>query len=323
MSQSSKPLTVDPLSGVLSLLRPTTYGFRGLDAGGKWSIAYPADPGIKCYAIQAGSCFLCVDEGATPLQLAAGDFVLLPGGPGFRLCSSPSISPIDAAAFMTGAGVGTFAVLNGGGSCSGVGGYFSFEGLHGNLLLDLLPPVIHITAEASKTELRGMIERTMRELRAPLPGGSLLVEHLTQSLLIEALRLHITERSQEQIGWLFALADRQLSAVITAIHHRPGHKWTLTSLAKIAAMSRSSFAARFRAAVGEPPMEYLTRWRMMLAVEKLVREAAPISLVAPALGYQSESAFGAAFKRIVGFPPRQFVKSHQALRGAQILGSSD
>src|SRR5215469_11144957 len=202
MLRSSKSLPRDPLSAVLSLLRPTAYGFRGLDAGGEWCIAYDADPGIKSYAIHTGSCHLCLQGDGAPILLTAGDFVLLPGGPGFRLCSSPSVPPLDAVAFMTSVGVGQVAVLNGGGSCLGVGGYFAFERLHADWLLGVLPRVIHITAEASKSDLRGMIERTMRELRYPRPGGALLVEHLTQALLIEALRLHIAEGSEQQIGWL-------------------------------------------------------------------------------------------------------------------------
>lgn len=300
---------MDPLSDVLSLLRPATYGFRGLDAGGDWSLAFPPGPGIKCYAINSGGCFLCMDGESPPLHLAAGELVLLSPGPGFRLCSDPAVQPIEGFEFMTSVAAGTVATLNGGGGCSGVGGYFEFEGLHANRLLGLLPPVIHIEAEQNKIELRGLIERTMRELREPLPGGALMAEHLIQTLLIEALRTYITAESAGRVGWLFALADRQLSVALTAMHARPGHNWTLASLADVAAMSRSSFAARFRACVGEPPMEYLTRWRMLTAAHKLAREGMPIVTVASSLGYESESAFGAAFKRVVGMSPRAFVKA--------------
>jgi AraC-like DNA-binding protein len=107
---------------------------------------------------------------------------------------------------------------------------------------------------------------------------------------------------------LFALADKQMRAVIGAMHAEPGRKWTLESLARVAGMSRSAFAVRFKAAVGEPAMEYLTRWRMILASDRLANGGMPIAVVAPTVGYESESAFGAAFKRVMGYSPKQFAK---------------
>lgn len=300
---------MDPLSDILSLLKPSSYGFRGLDASGNWALAYAADEGIKCFAITAGACWLVMDHDAAPVRLAAGDFVLLPGGGGFRLCSALDVAPIDAFSFFPNFGAGEIAMLNdGGGSCVGVGGYFAFEGLHSEMLLGMLPPIVYIADQADKDGLRMSIERLMRELRAPRPGSSLMGEHLTQALLIEALRLHLEEKSTRTTGWLFALADRHMNAVLAAIHADPSHKWTLATLARVAGMSRSSFAVRFKDSVGEPAMDYLTRWRMMLAANRLANEGMTISLVAPTVGYESESAFGAAFKRTFGCSPKQYAK---------------
>lgn len=299
---------MDPLSDILSLLKPTSYGFRGLDASGDWSLAYAADEGIKCFAITSGACWLVMDHDAAPLRLEAGDFVLLPGGPGFRLCSGPEVSPIDAFAFFPSVPAGEVAVLNGGGACIGVGGYFAFEGMHSEMLLALLPPIVHIADQADKDELRMSIERLMREMRSPRPGSALMGEHLTQALLIETLRLHLVDQSSRSAGWLFALADRQMNAVLAAMHAEPARKWTLATLARVAGMSRSSFAVRFKDSVGEPAMDYLTRWRMMLAADRMANEGMPIAAVAPTVGYESESAFGAAFKRVFGQSPKQYAK---------------
>jgi AraC-like DNA-binding protein len=180
--------------------------------------------------------------------------------------------------------------------------------MHAELLLGMLPPLVHIRAEASKAALRWSIERLMRELREPRPGSALIAEHLAQALLIEALRLHLAEHSHDSTGWLFALADRQMRAVIAAMHAEPGRKWTLKALARVAGMSRSSFAVRFKDTVGEPAMDYLTRWRMLVASDRLAKGES-IALVAPTVGYESESAFGAAFKRVIGASPRQFAKA--------------
>lgn len=300
---------MDPLSDILSLLKPTSYGFRGLDASGDWALAYAADEGIKCFAITAGACWLVMDQDAAPVRLEAGDFVLLPGGDGFRLCSAPNVAPIDAFNLFLSVAAGEIALLNGGGGeCVGVGGYFAFEGMHAEMLLAMLPPIVHIADPANKDGLRMSIERLMRELRAPRPGSSLMGEHLTQALLIEALRLHLEKPATRTTGWLFALADRQMNAVLAAMHADPARKWTLAMLANVAGMSRSSFAVRFKDSVGEPAMDYLTRWRMMLAADRLANEGMSISLVAPTVGYESESAFGAAFKRVFGYSPRQYAK---------------
>lgn len=299
---------MDPLSDILSLLKPTSYGFRGLDASGDWSLAYAANEGIKCFAITSGACWLVMDHDAAPLRLEAGDFVLLPGGPGFRLCSGLDVLPIDAFAFFPSVPAGEVAVLNGGGACIGVGGYFAFEGMHSEMLLALLPPIVHIADAADKDGLRMSIERLMREMRSPRPGSALMGEHLTQALLIETLRLHLVDQSARSAGWLFALADRQMNAVLAAMHAEPARKWTLATLARVAGMSRSSFAVRFKDSVGEPAMDYLTRWRMMLAADRLANEGMPIAVVAPTVGYESESAFGAAFKRAFGQSPKQYAK---------------
>ncbi len=302
---------MDPLSDILSLLRPNGYGFRGLDAYGDWMLAFARDDGIKCYAIQSGSCWLAMEGGAEPVLLEGGDFVLLPGGQAFRLYSSADAAAIDAFDFFPKIPVGETAVLNGGGGggVAGVGGYFGFEGIHAELLLGMLPPVVHIRAEASKAELRWSIERLMRELREPQPGSTLIAEHLAQALLIEALRLHLAEHSHNNTGWLFALADKNMRAVIAAMHAEPGRKWTLEALARVSGMSRSSFAVRFKDRVGEPAMDYLTRWRMMVAADRLANGGMSIALVATTVGYKSESAFGAAFKRVMGYSPRQFARA--------------
>jgi AraC-like DNA-binding protein len=300
---------MDPLSDILSLLKPGSYGFRGLDAGGDWALAFAADDSVRCYALESGACWLALDGGGAPMRLAAGDFVLLPGGQGYRLYSAPDAPTIDAFRFFPTVPAGETAVLNGGGGVCGVGGYFGFEGMHAERLLGVLPPVVHVRAQANKAALRGSIERLMRELREPQPGSALIAEHLAQALLIEALRLHLAEPSDRRAGWLFALADPRMSAALAAMHAEPARKWTLEALARVAGMSRSSFAVRFKDTVGEPAMDYLTRWRMMVAADRLANRGMPIAVVAPTVGYESESAFGAAFKRVMGYSPRQFAKA--------------
>ena len=152
----------------------------------------------------------------------------------------------------------------------------------------------------------------MAELREPQPGGFLIAQQLAQMLLVQALRLHMKDGAAEGVGWLFALADRQVSAALSAMHAHPGRRWTIESLAGEAAMSRSSFALKFKRTVGASPMDYLTRWRMMLAADRLATAGASIAELAPALGYESESAFSTAFKRVMGCAPRHYGRDREA-----------
>ena len=178
------------------------------------------------------------------------------------------------------------------------------------MLLGSLPPIVHIRKESDKAAIRWSLERMKEELRDPQPGGSLIAQQLAYMMLIQALRLHLVEGARSGVGWLFALADKQMSTAIACMHDDPGHRWMLQELAERAGMSRSIFALRFKETVGETPMEYLTRWRMLVAGDRLKNSDDSISVIALSLGYESESAFGKAFKREMGCSPKQY--SHRS-----------
>jgi AraC-like DNA-binding protein len=297
---------MDPLSDVLSLLKPRSYIFRGFDVGGDWSIQFPRHQGIKCYAVVSGQCWLSVEGVPDAVSLKSGDCFLLPRGRPFRLASDMALPPVDALAALSAGRRGGVASYNGGGDFFGVGGYFDFDRHHAGILLGMLPPIVHIRKELDKAALRWSMEQMMQELQEPQPGGFLIAQHLAHMMLVQALRLHLAEGMKGGVGWLFALADKQMSAAINAMHADPAHPWTLQALAERAGMSRSTFALRFKETVGASPMDYLTRWRMLLAGERLANSSDPISVIALSLGYESESAFSTAFKRVMGCSPRQY-----------------
>ncbi|NGZ83384.1 AraC family transcriptional regulator [Duganella aceris] len=295
----------DPLSDVLALLRPRSYVSAGFDAGGAWSVGFPHNVGIKCYAVVSGACWLVVDGVADPIALKGGDCFLLPGGRTFRLASDPAL-PATASTEIFGAPrIGNVVTLNGGGDLFLVGSRFVLSGSHAEILLAMLPPVVHISKESEQAALRWSVERMMLELQQQRPGSFLIAEHLAHMMLVQALRLHMDEGAGG-VGWLFALADKQMGAAIGAMHAAPAQRWTLQSLAERVHMSRSAFALRFKQMVGMSAMDYLTRWRMLLAGDRLANSSDPISVIAPALGYESESAFSTAFKRVMGCAPRQY-----------------
>jgi AraC-like DNA-binding protein len=159
---------------------------------------------------------------------------------------------------------------------------------------------------SDKEGLRSLLQWMSTELRRMQPGIVLVAEHLARLVLVQALRLYIAQGVGRQIGWLFALADQQLAIVIGAIHTTPGERWTLPMLAKRAGMSRSKFAARFKATTGTSPIDYLIRWRMLLACERLILGIDSVAAISASLGYESESAFSTAFKRVIGCAPRSY-----------------
>jgi AraC-like DNA-binding protein len=303
ISSQSSDRAMDPLSDVLSLLKPRSFMSGGVDYGGDWALRFGAHAGIKFQAVISGSCWLVVDGVAEPMRVGAGDCFLLPRGLPFRVASDLALPAVDAHALLQTPLNGAMRTLNGGGGCMAIGGLFTFEGRHAQLLQGLLPPVVHLRKESDKAAMRWSVERLMLELREPQPGSFLIAQQLAHMLLVQALRLHLHD---EGVGWLFALADRQMNAAMAAMHAQPGRRWTIEELAKEAAMSRSTFALKFKRAVGSSPMDYLTRWRMTLAADRLAGGGASIAELAPALGYESESAFSTAFKRVMGCAPRHY-----------------
>jgi AraC-like DNA-binding protein len=298
---------VDALSDVLSLLQPRSYVSAGFDAGGDWSIQFRDQQNfIKCYAVISGQCWMCVDGVPDPIRLTAGDCFVLASGRPFRLASDLTLTPVDAGPIFSPARYGGVVSYNGGGDFFLVGSRFGVSGHHARILLGMLPPVVHIGKESDQAAMRWSVERMMQELREQQPGSFLVAQHLAHMMLVQALRLGQAEELSENVGWLFALADKQLAASINAMHEDPAHRWTLGELAGRAGMSRSIFALKFKKKVGASPMDYLMRWRMLLAADKLTNSSDPISLIALSLSYESESAFSTAFKRVMGRSPRQY-----------------
>lgn len=300
---------MDPLSDVLTMLEPRSSIFGGLDIGAPYAIEYPPHAGIKCYALAAGGSWLVMEGLDAPLRLEAGDCFVLPRGLPFVMTTDLSLRPtpfVELLRTMPPRGQGGMTTLNGGGACVLLGAFFQLHGVHAHMLLSMLPPVVHLRSEEDKAALRWAMERLGVELREPRPGSTLMAQQLATMLLVQALRLHLAEGARGGTGWLGALADRQIGGAIEAMHREPARAWTLQSLAAAVGMSRSAFAERFKQIVAVTPMEYLTRWRMMLAAERLESREETIACIANSLGYESESAFAKAFKRVMGCSPRRY-----------------
>lgn len=294
---------MDPLSDVLSLLRPKTAISAGLNAGGDWAIRFPAHEGIKFNTVMQGACWVAVDGEAEPVRIEAGDCFLLTRGRPFLFATNMTLPTIEAATIYDNAHDGV-ATCNGGEDFFLIGGRFSFEGDHAGLLFNALPAIVLVRDACNQAAvLRWSLEQLALELKQGSPGGALMSDHLAQIMLLQVLRLWLAPGTHS--GWLGALADQRLTRAIGAMHAEPARRWTLADLAGLAGMSRTSFAERFRNIVGQTPLDYLAGWRMRLAADRLHRTADSVAAVGFAVGYESEAAFSTAFRRVMGHTPMQ------------------
>lgn len=301
---------MDLLSEVLSLIDARSSHFAGLQAGGDWAVAFEPPDGIKFNAVRTGSCWLSVEGVDAAVQLHTGDCFLLAPGRAFTLASTPGWPPAEArdvyrhtqhGVARHGASEIDFFL---------VGGRFAF-GEEAALLLDGLPPLIHVRADTDQAGvLHWTLQRLAQELQDTAPGAALMTRHLGHMMLLQVLRQYLSMQTSQPAGWLFALADPRLRAAIEAMHATPARRWTLAQLAAIAGQSRSAFALHFRTRVGVAPLAYLLRWRMRLATRRLKHSSVQVAAIAQELGYDSDSAFSHAFKRVLACSPRQYRHMH-------------
>src|SRR5690606_18863889 len=188
-----------------------------------------------------------------------------------------------------------------------VSGRFAFDELSSELLLQVLPPIVHLkSADDVAQVLRAAIDMLDYETRDRRFGASLVTHHVAQIMLIQALRLVAAAPDHAPLGWLAALANRRIGIALRLMHEQTRRRWTVIDLAEAAGMSRSIFALRFKELTGSAPLDYLLHLRMRKASQALRSGATSIASVAFEAGYHSESAFSNAFKRVMGMPPKTF-----------------
>lgn len=299
-------MNADPFSDVLRLTKAEALLTGGFTAGGAWAIRFPARAKIKFAATVKGSCWVRMDGVAAPALLEAGDVSLLAEQRGFVLASDLSLEPVDAVSLFSGAGQSMIQIGDGS-AFEYLGGHVVLDPACGRLLMDVLPPWIHIKAASPQAKVfRWLMDQLVAEGAAALPGKQLVSAQLTQLLFVQILREHLRDASDSSAGWLRALGDPRIAPALVLMHGDPARAWGLDELAKAAAMSRTSFASHFKSVTGVAPVTYLTEWRMRLAEHALRAETTPVTALAQSLGYASESAFSNAFKRVTGRSPRAY-----------------
>lgn len=323
---STPDTAVDVFGEILEAVHLRTAIFGRIDFGAPWRLRIPQRDYLSFYVVARGSAWLDMPDarprqhqGETRIPLSAGDAVILPHGSAHELrdvdrSSVPALGfdydacPRQAhAARVGGDGPVTSIII----------GHFTLGSAPRNALLASLPPAIHLPAGAvsASPQLAGLVPLILSESASPGAGSSIVLARLADLLFVHALRLWVSTAGKSSCG-LRAVADPAIGAALRLMHARPAEPWTVEQLASSVAMSRSAFAARFTELVGEPPLQYLARWRMTIAAQRLRDDDAPIADVAQAVGYANPVAFSKAFARTQGIGPGTFRREGRRARRA-------
>jgi AraC family transcriptional regulator, alkane utilization regulator len=172
-------------------------------------------------------------------------------------------------------------------------------------VLEALPHMLRVPFgdDPAAAWFKSLLRLGAHETSARRPGSDTVLAKLSELLFVEAIRRYSEVMPVEQTGWLAGLRDRFVGRALTLMHQKPGHAWTVDALANEVGLSRSALAQRFTELIGQPPMQYLTRWRLTVAAQRLRTDGASLAVVAEQIGYDSEAAFNRAFKREFGVPP--------------------
>ena len=299
-----------PLDDVLDLLRVRGSVMANLRGSGTWGLKLPRTPRATLHAVTAGACWVRV-AGEPPRELLAGDVVLLPTGAAHVLASDPGAAARSWASVAKeqSRNPAHECVVGGGGSsthaiCAG----FTYDHDVAQPLLSLLPPMLVLPGQTATDE--NPSQATLRVLRHELntrsSGSNTVVDRLIDVLFVQVIRAWSRDARSAGTSWLHALRDPPVARALGVMHARPATPWTIDALAREVSLSRATFTRRFTALVGEPPLTYLTRWRMDLAARQLRETANAVSSIAHGLGYTSEFAFSRAFTRLRGVAPGRY-----------------
>jgi len=259
------------------------------------------------HVLTEGRCKAKLIEGGQTIELGSGDLIMLPRGSRHLMGSDLHLAPAVADSIVRPGKGGMLRIEHGGGGekTRFVCGYLHCDERLCGQLLDALPRILRIPLGDGTAGgwVEGLLAAGTQESAAARPGSDTMLAKLSELLFVEALRRYIDLLPEGQRGWLAALGDRFVGRALALMHERPDRDWTVDELAAAVGLSRSSLAQRFTDYIGQPPIQYLTRWRLTIAAQRLRNETTSLARIAADSGYDSEAAFNRAFKRALGTTP--------------------
>jgi AraC-like DNA-binding protein len=312
---------MDALSDVLKSIRLEGAVFLNVEFTEPWCVQ--ARFGMACISdklaraehvmffhyIVEGRAKLRLDKGGDVINAVGGDLVLFAQDEAHIMGSDLQLAPFDAGRIEGADATDTdfLHLRHGGGGAPTryVCGYVACSKSVVRPLLESLPPMLRIPMGSGPagTMTRELLRMGVRESSSERPGSASTLAKLTELIFVEAMRTHVENLPAEGKGWLAGVRDVQVGRALSLMHSNPDKAWTVDTLARESAISRSALAERFTALVGESPMKYLTRWRLALAAQRLRSTRETVARIADRSGYESEAAFNRAFKREFGVPP--------------------
>lgn len=302
---------MDVLTDVLNALELKGWLSSRTEIVAPWRFHFAASRDGIFHIFNFGGGYLYVEGESKPIPVRDGDVIVLPHGHAHTICDELT-SPLTKSAHIdydTHQGYEVFPFEGGGPKTILLCGLFHFEHPGDSPLLRCLPPIIHILGEQGRLvqDFADIVRLIAREAASPRPGAEVILRRLTEMLFIQVIRVWIDQQAEAFGGWIAALRDQPISTALGLIHQSPEHGWKVGELADAVVLSRTAFSTRFTHLVGEPPMKYLTRWRMHKA-KQLLKNNVKVEMIAQQLGYDSEIAFRKAFKREVGMTPARYRK---------------
>lgn len=279
-----------------------------------WSLRIADRAPLTLMYLVSGEAWVVPDAGA-PVRLRPGDIAVVRGPQPYTVADDPATEPrivIRPGQVSTGPdgeelcdemdlGVRTWGD-DPQGSAVLISGTYQMGGEVSRRLLAALPHVLHLPGETWHSPLPGLLSE---EVVRDQPGQEIVLDRLLDLLLIAVLRAWFSRPGAGAPGWYAARSDPVVGPALNLLHENPAHPWTVASLAARTGVSRAALGRRFTELVGEPPMSYLTGWRLTLAADLLREPDATVAAVARKVGYSTPFALSAAFKRVRGVSPQQ------------------
>lgn len=311
---------MDALTEVLNSVRVRSTVYCPVEIGAPWGLYVAKETGAPFFILVKGSAFLVIEELNIRRRLKAGDFIIITKQCACKVSDSPRSEIIDLQEWLRRnppGPDGKFKVEGKGEITNFIGGTFFFENHESHPLLKVLPPFLHFSVIPGKIGLDSKVvdwfgttlDLITTEAASRKPGAEPIITRLSDILFIQAIRAYASAVPTERPNWFAAAADAQIGEAIANIHLAPQSQWTVEGLATLSGMSRSAFANRFTELVGEPPLRYLSRWRMHKAIELLREGKLTTAEIASLVGYESEAAFSKAFKKWNGQGPGAYRRS--------------